>query len=233
MNNYYKIATQLQKTLSKIIKTIFKYKNNELEIKVEELNVLQRENNSISSSSAIGFLVEEYLIINLLNYFNSNKNKKQIVMNINRVTNNNSYDFSIKYKDHLFYINLKSNRTNNKTIAAIQKLYDDYVNYKEINPLHFLVFKINYHIGLSSDNKNIKIIINNTESYFLEQINFDKWHQDKRSWSEIPNLNSGRLIISNKFLNENLLEIDEISYEKTKDQLAEIYKLNKELKNKK
>nr|VZK65620.1 hypothetical protein MF5292_00798 [Mycoplasma feriruminatoris]VZR75764.1 hypothetical protein MF5294_00797 [Mycoplasma feriruminatoris]VZR98449.1 hypothetical protein MF5293_00793 [Mycoplasma feriruminatoris] len=167
MNNYYKIAIKLQKLLSEVIQEIFSYKNNELEIKVEDLNILQRENNSVSSSSAIGFLVEEYLIINLLNYFNSSKNDKQIIMNINKVTNKNSYDFSIKYKEHLFYVNLKSNKTNNRTIAAIQKLYDDYVSYTEQTPLHFLVFKINYHIGLSTDNQNIKIIIDNTQSYFL------------------------------------------------------------------
>nr|VZR98513.1 hypothetical protein MF5295_00810 [Mycoplasma feriruminatoris] len=227
MNNYYKIAIKLQKLLSEVIQEIFSYKNNELEIKVEDLNILQRENNSVSSSSAIGFLVEEYLIINLLNYFNSSKNDKQIIMNINKVTNKNSYDFSIKYKEHLFYVNLKSNKTNNRTIAAIQKLYDDYVSYTEQTPLHFLVFKINYHIGLSTDNQNIKIIIDNTQSYFLEEINFDQWHQDKRSWSENLNLNSGRLIVSDRFLKDNLLEIDQISYEKTKDQLAKIYKLNR------
>ncbi|UKS54438.1 UpaP162 family type II restriction enzyme [Mycoplasma feriruminatoris] len=227
MNNYYKIAIKLQKLLSEVIQEIFSYKNNELEIKVEDLNILQREINSVSSSSAIGFLVEEYLIINLLNYFNSSKNDKQIIMNINKVTNKNSYDFSIKYKEHLFYVNLKSNKTNNRTIAAIQKLYDDYVSYTEQTPLHFLVFKINYHIGLSTDNQNIKIIIDNTQSYFLEEINFDQWHQDKRSWSEKLNLNSGRLIVSDKFLKDNLLEIDQISYEKTKDQLAKIYKLNR------
>nr|VZS00887.1 hypothetical protein MF5582_00824 [Mycoplasma feriruminatoris] len=227
MNNYYKIAIKLQKLLSEVIQEIFSYKNNELEIKVEDLNILQRENNSVSSSSAIGFLVEEYLIINLLNYFNSSKNDKQIIMNINKVTNKNSYDFSIKYKEHLFYVNLKSNKTNNRTIAAIQKLYDDYVSYTEQTPLHFLVFKINYHIGLSTDNQNIKIIIDNTQSYFLEEINFDQWHQDKRSWSEKLNLNLGRLIVSDKFLKDNLLEIEQISYEKTKDQLAKIYKLNR------
>lgn len=104
MNNYYKIAIKLQKLLSEVIQEIFSYKNNELEIKVEDLNILQRENNSVSSSSAIGFLVEEYLIINLLNYFNSSKNDKQIIMNINKVTNKNSYDFSIKYKEHLFML---------------------------------------------------------------------------------------------------------------------------------
>ncbi|WBX36446.1 UpaP162 family type II restriction enzyme [Mycoplasma capricolum] len=227
MNNYYKIALELQDIVTEIIGVIFGSKKNELEIKVEDLNVLQRNNNSINSSTAIGYLIEEYVIVKLLNYFNSQQNKKEIKMNVKKVSNQNSYDFAIVYKNHLFYINLKTYQKNNNAIAAIKKLYDDYVEYNGVFPLHFLIFKINYNIGLSSDNENIKIIINSTESYFLEEINFSEWHQDKRSWSEAVDFNSGRLQVSNKFLKEHLLEIDNISYEKTKEQLALIYKLNR------
>nr|WP_307917687.1 hypothetical protein [Mycoplasmopsis bovis] len=66
MNNYSEVAIELQSKLEEAINNIFEITNNEISINVEDVNILQRDNNSINSSTAIGYILEEYLIINYL-----------------------------------------------------------------------------------------------------------------------------------------------------------------------
>nr|WP_307919665.1 hypothetical protein [Mycoplasmopsis bovis] len=62
MNNYSEVAIELQSKLEEAINNIFEITNNEISINVEDVNILQRDNNSINSSTAIGYILEEYLI---------------------------------------------------------------------------------------------------------------------------------------------------------------------------
>nr|WP_307916140.1 hypothetical protein [Mycoplasmopsis bovis] len=64
MNNYSEVAIELQSKLEEAINNIFEITNNEISINVEDVNILQRDNNSINSSTAIGYILEEYLIKN-------------------------------------------------------------------------------------------------------------------------------------------------------------------------
>nr|WP_031489323.1 hypothetical protein [Ureaplasma canigenitalium] len=81
--------------------------------------------------------------------------------------------------------------------------------------------KIRYEIDRKNSAKNIdyldKINIINFEIFTLEEISFYKgFKQDHRNWGEEYKSSSGRLIISEKFFNDNkLTEFDEISNEKT------------------
>nr|WP_307925890.1 hypothetical protein [Mycoplasmopsis bovis] len=68
MNNYSEVAIELQSKLEEAINNIFEITNNEISINVEDVNILQRDNNSINSSTAIGYILEEYLIIYLLQF---------------------------------------------------------------------------------------------------------------------------------------------------------------------
>nr|WP_307935480.1 hypothetical protein [Mycoplasmopsis bovis] len=54
MNNYSEVAIELQSKLEEAINNIFEITNNEISINVEDVNILQRDNNSINSSTAIG-----------------------------------------------------------------------------------------------------------------------------------------------------------------------------------
>nr|WP_307921185.1 hypothetical protein [Mycoplasmopsis bovis] len=67
MNNYSEVAIELQSKLEEAINNIFEITNNEISINVEDVNILQRDNNSINSSTAIGYILEEYLIKKLNN----------------------------------------------------------------------------------------------------------------------------------------------------------------------
>nr|WP_307929017.1 hypothetical protein [Mycoplasmopsis bovis] len=70
MNNYSEVAIELQSKLEEAINNIFEITNNEISINVEDVNILQRDNNSINSSTAIGYILEEYLIKKLnISYF--------------------------------------------------------------------------------------------------------------------------------------------------------------------
>nr|WP_307916463.1 hypothetical protein [Mycoplasmopsis bovis] len=69
MNNYSEVAIELQSKLEEAINNIFEITNNEISINVEDVNILQRDNNSINSSTAIGYILEEYLIKNNKNLF--------------------------------------------------------------------------------------------------------------------------------------------------------------------
>jgi hypothetical protein len=51
--------------------------------------------------------------------------------------------------------------------------------------------------------------------------------QDHRNWSSNFNANSGRLQITQKFLKDNLMNREEISYEATKKFLTDIFLKNK------
>lgn len=227
MNNYSEIAIELQSKLEEAINNIFEITNNEISINVEDVNILQRDNNSINSSTAIGYILEEYLIRKIEQYLSSPDCHLEFSMKPNNKANTSSYDFSLVYKDHLFYINLKANRNVNDAIATINRLYSDYVEYEGKNPLHYLVFKTNYDIDKSKISNQNKIIIKGTYSFFLEQIDFSKgWKQDHRSWSPGGKLNSSRLIVSKNFFNENQIEISKISYEQTRTYLEEMFNKN-------
>ncbi|WP_235750747.1 UpaP162 family type II restriction enzyme [Mycoplasmopsis agalactiae] len=127
----------------------------------------------------------------------------------------------------MFYINLKADRNANNAIAAISRLYSDYVEYEGNEPLHYLTFKTNYDIGKSRICNQNKIIIKSTYSYFLEQVDFSKgWKQDHRSWSPGTKLNSGRLMVSENFLKENLIERSKMSYEQNREYIEQMFNKN-------
>ena len=61
--------------------------------------------------------------------------------------------------------------------------------------------------------------------YALEEVDFSIGHkQDHRNWSEQFNPASGRLQITKKFMEQNKVKEDEISYNKTKQFIEKMYK---------
>lgn len=223
-NKYFEKAIIFKNKLLDAIKEIFYSSGNEILVRVEDINILQRKNNSIESSTAIGYLLEEYLISKLSLYLKT-KNVGIKINETNFSTQNSSYDFSSNFKEDFFMINIKANRANNNAVAAINKLYNDYVLIEENLVKHFLIIKINYDVNFSKTESQIKkVIIKDIDSFFLEELDFSKNHfQDHRNWSQKMNLNSGRLLVTNKFRLENKLKKEIISYERTKSFLKKIY----------
>ena len=200
-NKYYNIALDFKKKLEETISIIFKTYGNELLLRIEELNILQNKHNSIETSTAIGYLLEEFIISKLEIFISASKNFEFDITRNKQSTQNSSFDFTSMYKNNYFLINLKAEKNANNAVAAINKLYNDYV--KDNIEKHFLILKINY------------------------LIDFSRGHtQDNRNWSEKFNPNSGRLIISTKFISENILPVNKISYKNTCIQLENIFESN-------
>lgn len=227
-NKYWNNSCDFKYKIISYIEQILKVYGNELTLKIEELNLLEKKDNCIKSSTAIGYCLEEFIVSKLLTYTNYHNNINEFkIIRDSLNTQNKSYDCKINLSNCLVLINIKANKSNNNAVAAINQLYKDYVTENPELIKHFMVLKLNYKIGQSKIDLKEKIIIQSISGYFLEEIDFSKGHrQDKRNWSNIYKSNSGRLQVNNKFLKNNKVNESEISYEKTKEFLSLIYNRN-------
>ncbi|WP_235750746.1 hypothetical protein [Mycoplasmopsis agalactiae] len=104
MNSYFEVAVEFQCKLEAIINDIFETTNNEISVSVADINILQRDNNSINSSTAIGYLLEEYLIRKIEKYISSTNCHLKVLMKNNSKANTSSFDFSLAYKGICFIL---------------------------------------------------------------------------------------------------------------------------------
>lgn len=238
MSVYSEKCFYVKKQIIQDVLNIFNVYGNELILRLEEYNLLTHKSNCIESSTAPGFIIEEFLSSKLEIFTNV-----RMQNNLNQIVKQNdfiiqraigatrfSYDCFCNYKNTLFMINIKAEKdsSNNDAIAAINRLYTDYCCENPEQEKAFLVLKIHYSYGYSKNkplaNNDRCIVINKIESYFLEEIDFSKGHkQDHRNWSINNNLNSGRLQITKKTLNSNRLNFDNISYNETFNFIKNIF----------
>ena len=229
MKTYYeKIKFVKDKTVS-YLKKIFRSYGNELTLKLEDCDLLQNKNNCIESSTATGFIMEEFIVSKLEDYSRAFDNVNDI--RIERIkdhgTTDTSYDCYAKYQDVFFMVNVKIDKGNNNAVSAINALHNDYVLTDEDKEKSFIVLKIKYTFDESKKATGRKIIIKGVSAYALEEIDFSEGHrQDHRNWSQKFKSSSGRLLVSKTFIDEHRLKEDEISYEKTKGFIEKIYNGN-------
>lgn len=213
-NSYYKKLIQFKTELENDIKTIFKIYKNELTLKLEDLNLLKDKYNVIESSTAIGFLIEEFLSVKL-----NNLNEK--IARISSGTATSAYDLYYFFDDNLkILINVKVEKSKggNNAISAINKLYNDYCKIGQNKELGYLILKIIYEI------KNEKIQILDFDLHYLEEYDWSQnYNKDKRNWSDNYNPNSGRLLITPSFKKQHSKEIKDISYQITRNEIENIY----------
>lgn len=230
-NIYYDTIKAFQRKLTDYTKQILKVYGYELQLMLEDYNLLTSVHNCLESSTAFGYIIEEFLVSKLEIYTKSHKLPNNYVVNRTKgSTNTLSYDcFSMLNNGIKALVNIKAEKNANNGIAAINKLYIDYVETDPKQQKCYLVFKVHYCIKMSTNGQR-KIFIdeNNIESYFLEEIDFSQGHsQDYRNWTkDSSNPNSGRLEITPKFRCEHPISEDEVSYNKTKNQIDSIYKKN-------
>lgn len=231
INNYYDSLKYVQKKLIEYTTQIYKVYGNELLLRLEEYNLLSNENNCIESSTAIGFIMEEFITSKLSIYTNKHDGQNEIRLHKlnNTSTQTSSYDCYVEYNNIFIMINIKSQKkgSNNNAISAINKLYNDYVLTNPKREKAFLILKTDYRFGKSLKDLQRKIIIEKIESFYLEEIDFSSGHkQDNRNWSEEFNHNSGRLQVPNSFRNVHTLIKDYVSYTNTFNMIKHIYEYN-------
>ena len=231
INNYYDSIKYVQKKLAEYVEQIYKIYGNELLLRVEDYNLLSNENNSIESSTAIGYLMEEFLTSKLSTYTSKHNGKNEIKLQklSNTSTQDSSYDCYVEFNNIYIMINIKFQKkgSKNNAISAINKLYNDYVLTNPKQEKAFLIFKTNYYLGKSLKDLQRKIIIENIESFYLEEIDFSTGHkQDHRNWSAKFEPNSGRLQVTKAFRTLHTLVKDYISYNHTYNMIKNIFESN-------
>ena len=229
MNSYYENLQFVKSRLISYMTEIFRVYGNELMLRLEDYNLLQNTNNCIETSTATGFIMEEFIISKLEIYtstFDGVENVKVL-----RVTNcstvDNSFDCYVEYRDIYVMVNIKVEKfgSDNNAVAAINKLYQDYVIDQAEREKGFLVLKTKYFFAQSVRDGQKKIFVDGIEGYWLEEFDFSLGHQhDNRNWSNEFNPNSGRLQLSRRWRERHLLPTEEISYQRTKDFLIRIFR---------
>lgn len=227
MNAYYEKIKFVKSKVVSYLNEIFKVYGNELLLKLEDYNLLQNKYNCIESSTATGFIMEEFIVSKLETYSQSHNNINEI--RIERIadhgTQTTSYDCYINYQGVFFMVNVKVDKVNNNAVSAINILHNDYVVKNPEQEKAFLVLKTKYSFGESPKTKERKILIQGISAYALEEVDFTIGHkQDHRNWSKEFNPASGRLQISKSFREHNALNEDEISYEKTRQFIEKMYR---------
>lgn len=228
MNSYYEKIKFVKTKVLSYLTEIFKVYGNELLLKVEDYNLLQNENNCIESSTATGFIMEEFVVSKLETYTQTHNGEDDIRIRriANHGTQSTSYDCFVEYQNVFFMINAKAEKGSNNAVAAINILHNDYVLNDPEKEKSFLVLKTKYSFGESPNTNERKILVQGVSVYALEEVDFTIGHrQDHRNWSETYNPASGRLQVTKKFRTENALKEDEISYAKTKQFIEKMYNL--------
>jgi len=233
-NAYYDSLKDFQQKIEYYVNEIFKVYGNELQLRLEDYNLLTSENNCLESSTAFGYIIEEFLVSKLEIY--TQKHNLPTDYKIGRgsgSTTTASYDCSAEIQGGILaFVNIKADKKNNNAVSAINILYNDYVVHNPETPKCFLVLKIHYEISSSPKDHQRKIFVNEISSFFLEEVDNSKEHkQDSRNWSATFNANSGRLQASSAFRKSHKVDYDNVSYENTRNTIQAIYDRNLE-KNK-
>ncbi|MBQ8768671.1 MAG: hypothetical protein IJZ15_03350 [Oscillospiraceae bacterium] len=228
MNNYYEKLKVIKAQVETYLREIFKVHGYELLLELEHYNLLSNPNNCIETSTATGFIMEEFIISKLEIYTRDHNGKDELKIQRLRgqSTGNSSYDCYAIYEDIYVMINIKIQKEGavNNAVSAINILHNDYVRTNPAQEKAFLVLKTMYHFGASSKDAQRKILVNGIHGYFLEEIDFSFGHQqDHRNWSANFSANSGRLLVSDNWRRTHLLNESDISYKRTKAFIESIY----------
>ena len=228
MNEYYDRLILIKSKVCQYLKEIFKVYGNELLLQLEQYNLLENPHNCIETSTAPGFIMEEFIVSKLQIYTSNHdgENDIKILRLSDKTTIDSSYDCFAYYKGLFVMINVKMQKEGsaNNAVSAINILHRDYVELQPFQEKAFLILKTHYSFGYSTIDSQRKIKTNGVECYCLEEIDFSNGHkQDNRNWSENFNANSGRLQVSPIWFAQNRLPIEKISYNTTKNFIDDIF----------
>lgn len=184
---YQKIAELFEKVVIEDISQIWKKHKEKINMRLNDVPVCL-EGSAVNSSTAFGFLIEEFLVQQLPRdeYYTSKGS-----------TTTSAYDFKLKEDEKIeLLVNLKVEKdgsSNNGVCAGnILKNYYDRNN----KPKLYLILKSKYKI----DEKNSEVLFKGIVSLYLESFLTKEGmlKSDSRNWSNVFNALSGRIQIPNK-----------------------------------
>lgn len=241
MNDYYAELKKFKKELETYVRAIFSESKDELHLYLEGYNLLEDERNVIQSSTAIGYIIEEYLVSQLAKKTALFLLPNQYKIERNDIsTTNASYDcWSLLNNDIKALINIKVCKIDgeNNAIASINQLNEDYTETEPDRKKCFMVLKIYYDYQDSEKEKSKIIKKKDLEIFFLEEISFitnDRldYSIDGRSWSKESSEPTARLMISDSFRKKHILNEPNISYENTYGIINAIFEKERKEKEK-
>ncbi|MDS1315730.1 hypothetical protein [Aliarcobacter butzleri] len=194
--NYRKCAKYYEKLILSIIIEILEKHNYILDFTINNVKLLS-EGSVLNSSTAIGYIIEEFLsrqIKNSRDYSHS--------FHFPYKTSDSAFDFMFKSNSIQLYCNIKaekegeykkqkliSGKSSNKGIASAEAIYKLYSNEPKI-PKLYLIIKLPYSIEVT---KSVLILNKKIETYYLENFILFNTKADNRSWSKKNKKISGRL----------------------------------------
>lgn len=239
MNEFYKKTLDFQDKLKEYASNIFKTYGRELVLRLEEYNLLQNPHNCIESSTAIGFVLEEFIVSKLEMYTHCSE-EEYVIDRFVGATASESFDCYSEKDGMKFMVNVKAEKAGqaNNALAAIGQLHRNYCLEEPETEKSFILLKVKYSIRDAYEDSVYRrarprnIYIEGLESYCLEEVDLSKGHkQDNRSWSAASDgnntKNNGRLQISNAFRRTHKVPVEEISYQNTFEQLNNLVANNK------
>lgn len=148
-NLYYEKIKSFENAMLQYASSIFKTYGKELVLRLEEYNLLQNKHNCIESSTAIGFLLEEFIVSKLEMYTHCDSSSEYVIDRFVGATTAESYDFFSESEDIRFMVNVKVERNSgtNDAIAAIGQLYKNYCQEQPERVKSYIVLKVSYSIG--------------------------------------------------------------------------------------
>jgi hypothetical protein len=188
--NYQEIAKYFQILVDETIRCIWNFHNSSILFEMNQVK-LALAGSSINSSTAIGYIVEEFIVRQLPNFFQKAQTS----------TNNSVFDFKYGEDKVLdLVVNLKAEKkgSSNKGICAGSILKEFYIANNK--PKLYLIAKTKYEI----DEKNSRLEIIGNNSIFLESFIMGNVNADKRNWSADFNPLSGRLQTPSENIIKNL-----------------------------
>jgi len=190
---YQKIAELFKNAVMEDINKIWAKHKSSILMELERVKLCTQDS-TINSSTAIGYILEEFIIKQLPKEYDR----------FNGSTTIAAADFFWKDKSKIeLYVNFKADKggKSNNAVCAANKLINLYSQNKK--PKLMLILKSVYSI----DENHSRIHIKDVRSVFLESFLFEyknKVSKDNRNWSKEFNPTSGRLQVPNGKSNSSI-----------------------------
>ncbi len=199
---YQEIAKLFEKLILRDIKNIWLNHKNKIDMRLNKVPICL-EGSAVNSSTAFGFIIEEFLVQQL---------SKKDYDKPTESTISSLYDFKFKIDDKIeLLVNLKVERSggSNSGVCAANILKNYYS--RDSKPKLYLVVKSEYDINDKKSQVNFQRLSSVYLESFITQNGLLK--SDNRNWSNTFNILSGRLQLpsNDKLERVGILDIPEPS----------------------
>lgn len=170
MNQYYQKIKEFENAIVEMAENIFRTYGKELVLRSEEYNLLQRLDDSIGLSTAIGLYVENFIISKLVIFTHCQPTFKYVIERADKAANTDSCDCFCECEGSSFLVKVKSSKgTGSKHTATAAEDTGSYhieTGTKVVKSL--IVLEVTYSVCEKIKEKPMHIAIENISACCLE-----------------------------------------------------------------